>query len=183
MPDPLAQTRAWVDLAVIGLNLCPFAKGPQIKGQVRYVLSAATDREALRADLDAELRHLAATPIETTETTLLVHPQVLQDFFDYNGFLDEAEAAVAELGLEGEIQVASFHPQYQFAGTDARDIENATNQSPYPMLHLIREASIDRAVRAFPEAEAIYEVNIETMRRLGPEGWAALCRRIKAAAS
>lgn len=178
--DPLAQTRAWVEQAVIGLNLCPFAKAPQVKGQVRYVLSSATDRDALLADLQAELRHLAATPIETTETTLLVHPQVLQDFFDYNSFLDEAEAAVAALELEGEIQVASFHPQYQFAGTAADDIENATNQSPYPTLHLIREASIDRAVQAFPEAEAIYEVNIETMRRLGPEGWAALCERIRA---
>lgn len=178
-PDCLAETRAWVDHAVIGLNLCPFAKGPQIKGQVRYVLCEATDRDTLRADLEAELRHLAATPIDTTETTLLVHPHVLQDFFDYNTFLDEAEQVVVELGLEGEIQVASFHPQYQFAGTVPEDIENATNQSPYPTLHLIREASIDRAVQAFPEAEAIYEANIETMRRLGPEGWAALCERIR----
>lgn len=177
--DPLAHTRAWVEQAVIGLNLCPFAKAPQVKGQVRYVLSEATDRDTLLDDLVAELRHLAATPIDVTETTLLVHPQVLQDFFDYNAFLDEAEAAVAALGLEGQIQVASFHPQYQFAGTAAEDIENATNQSPYPTLHLIREASIDRAVQAFPQAEAIYEVNIETMRRLGVEGWAALQARIR----
>lgn len=174
MQDPLTETRAWVDQAVIGLNLCPFAKGPQVKGQVRYVLSEARDTEALRADLTAALQHLVATPIETTETTLLVHPWVLGDFFDYNQFLDEAGRLLAELDLDGVVQVASFHPDYQFAGTAPDDVENATNQSPYPTLHLLREASIDRAVAAFPDAEAIYETNQATMRRLGPAGWAVL---------
>lgn len=170
----LAETRAWVDRAVIGLNLCPFAKGPQVKGQVRYVLSDAHDTEALLADLVTELQRLVATPIDQTETTLLVHPQVLGDFIDYNHFLELADHAVAALDLDGVIQVASFHPQYQFAGTAANDVTNATNRSPYPTLHLIREDSIDRAVAAFPEAEAIYEVNITTMERLGADGWAAL---------
>lgn len=185
-PSPwLAETHAWVDRAVIGLNLCPFAKGPQVKGQVRYVLSDATDTDALRHDLLTELQRLVDTPLAQTETTLLVHPHVLGDFFDYNHFLDEAERAVAELDLTGVIQLASFHPHYQFAGTDADDVTNATNRSPYPTLHLIREDSIDRAVAAFPEAEAIYEVNMATMTGLGAEGWARLqqqCRDDAAAA-
>jgi len=170
----LAETRAWVDRAVIGLNLCPFAKGPQVKGQVRYALSDATSTETLLADLVTELQRLIDTPIDQTETTLLVHPQVLGDFIDYNNFLELADRAVAELDLEGVIQVASFHPHYQFAGTDEDDVTNATNRSPYPTLHLIREESIDRAVAAFPEAEAIYEVNLATMERLGSQGWAQL---------
>ena len=174
----LSATRAWVDQAVIGLNLCPFAKAPQVKGQVRYVVSRATDPAALLADLVRELERIAESPAEKIETTLLIHPQVLGDFEDYNGFLEVAEDTVAELDLEGVIQVASFHPDYQFADTEPDDIGNATNRSPYPTLHLIREASIDRAVEAFPEAESIYEANIATMEKLGPEGWAALQRQI-----
>ena len=169
-----AETRAWVDRAVIGLNLCPFAKAPQVKGQVRYVVSAADDPAALLADLVAELERLAEAPPERLETTLLIHPRVLTDFAEYNDFLAIAEDTVAELDLEGVLQVASFHPQYQFDGTEPDDITNATNRSPYPTLHLIREDSIDKAVAAFPEAEAIYEVNMATMERLGPDGWAAL---------
>lgn len=175
--DPLDATREWVDKAVIGLNLCPFAKSVQVKGQVRYVLSDATAPEALLAELDRELRHLAAADPETTDTTLLVHPQVLQDFLDFNDFLEVAEALLAERGLDGTLQIASFHPRFQFAGTAADDISNFTNRSPYPTLHLIREASIDRAVEAFPEAEAIFERNIETLEKLGHEGWAALFRK------
>ena len=175
----LAETRAWVDRAVIGLNLCPFAKAPQVKGQVRYVLSAATDPAALLSDLINELEKLAEANPERIETTLLIHPQVLGDFAEYNDFVAVAEDTVAELDLEGILQVASFHPDYQFEGTTPDDIENATNRSPYPTLHLIREASIDRAVAAFPEAEAIFEVNIETMRKLGPAGWAALQRQCR----
>ena len=170
----LAQTRAWVDRAVIGLNLCPFAKAPQVKGQVRYVVSNATDPAALLADLINELEKLAETKPDKIETTLLIHPQLLGDFADYIDFVAVAEDTVAELDLEGILQVASFHPDYQFEGTAPDDIANATNRSPYPTLHLIREDSIDRAVAAFPEAEAIFEVNIETMRQLGPQGWAAL---------
>jgi uncharacterized protein len=170
----VAETRAWVDRAVIGLNLCPFAKAPQIKGQVRYVVSAAEDPAALLDDLVRELEHLAQAPAERVETTLLIHPRVLQDFADYNDFLPIAEDTVAELDLEGILQVASFHPQYQFDGTTPDDITNATNRSPWPTLHLIREESIDRAVAAFPEAETIYEANMATMERLGQEGWAEL---------
>ena len=170
----IAETRAWVDRAVIGLNLCPFAKAPQVKGLVRYVASAATDPAALLADLIAELERLAEARPEKLETTLLVHPGVLTDFADYNDFLAVAEDTVAELDLEGVIQVASFHPDYQFDGTAPDDIGNATNRSPYPTLHLIREESLDRAVEAFPEAEAIFETNIATLEALGAKGWAAL---------
>ncbi|HQC95798.1 MAG TPA: DUF1415 domain-containing protein [Aquabacterium sp.] len=176
----IAETRAWVDRAVIGLNLCPFAKAPQVKGLVRYVVSLAEDPAALLADLITELERLAERKAEQLETTLLIHPRVMVDFADYNDFIEVAEDTVAELNLEGVLQVASFHPQYQFEGTEPDDVTNATNRSPYPTLHLIREDSIDKAVAAFPEAEAIYEVNMATMERLGPEGWAALqqqCRQ------
>ena len=170
----IAETRAWVERVVIGLNLCPFAKAPQVKGLVRYVLSEASEPEALLAGLIEELKLLAGTPADRIETTLLVHPQVLADFADYNDFLGLAESAVAGLGLEGVIQVTSFHPGYQFAGTAPDDLTNATNRSPYPTLHLLREESVERAVAAFPEAEAILEANIATMRRLGESGWARL---------
>jgi len=173
----LAATRAWVERAVIGLNLCPFAKAPQVKGQVRYVLSEASRPEDLLACLVDELNLLAETPAERIETTLLVHPRVLADFADYNDFLGLAEDAVAELGLEGVIQVASFHPDYRFADTAADDVANATNRSPYPTLHLLREASVERAVAAVADADAIYEANIATLRRLGAEGWATLQRQ------
>ena len=179
----IAQTRAWVDRAVIGLNLCPFAKAPQAKGLVRYVVSHATDPAALLADLIAELERLAESPAEKLETTLLIHPQVLTDFADYNDFIEVAEDTVAELDLEGVLQVASFHPQYQFADTASDDVSNATNRSPFPTLHLIREDSIDRAVQAFPEAELIYETNIATLERLGAEGWAELRRACQADAA
>lgn len=175
----IAETRAWVDRAVIGLNLCPFAKAPQVKGQVRYVATGAGDTEALLAVLMDELNLLAETPPDRIETTLLIHPQVMADFADYNEFLGLAEAVVAELGLEGVIQVASFHPQYRFAGSGADDLANATNRSPYPTLHLLREESIDRAVAAFPEAEAIFEANIATLERLGAEAWAELQARCR----
>lgn len=170
----ILETRAWVDRAVIGLNLCPFAKAPQVKGQVRYVVSLAADPAALLADLITELERLAESKAEHIETTLLIHPRVLGDFADYNDFIEVAEDTVAELDLEGVLQVASFHPQYQFEGTEPDDVTNATNRSPWPTLHLIREDSIDKAVAAFPEAEMIYEVNMVTMERLGPQGWAAL---------
>ena len=170
----IARTRAWVDRAVIGLNLCPFAKAPQVKGLVRYVVSHATDPAALLSDLIAELERLAESSAEKIETTLLIHPGVLTDFADYNDFIEVAEDTVAELDLDGVLQVASFHPQYQFADTDVDDVTNASNRSPWPTLHLIREDSIDRAVEAFPEAESIYEVNIATLEKLGPEGWAKL---------
>jgi hypothetical protein len=178
----LQATFAWVAHAVIGLNLCPFAKAVQTKNLIRYVCCDARDSVALLGALRTELQRLAGTPIEQLETTLLVHPQVLNDFLDYNDFLDEADALLVEMGLDGTLQIASFHPQYQFAGTAAHDIENATNRSPYPTLHLLREASIERAVAAFPEPEAIYETNQRTLRALGPKGWAELQARCLRAA-
>jgi hypothetical protein len=173
----LAATRAWVEQAVIGLNLCPFAKAVQVRGLIRYTCSDAHDSGALRDALRQELQRLATTPIGEIETTLLVHPWVLQDFLDYNDFLADAEALLGELGLQGTLQIASFHPRYRFADAGEDDIENATNRSPYPCLHLLREVSVDRAVAAFPEAEAIYEANQRTLRALGPQGWAALQAR------
>ena len=173
----LQATRAWVEHAVIGLNLCPFAKAVQVKQLIRYVCSDARDTHDLLEALRTELQRLADTPMEEVETTLLVHPQVLQDFLDYNDFLDEADALLEAMGLDGLLQIASFHPQYQFAGTHADDIDNATNRSPYPTLHLLREASIERAVAAFPEPEAIYEANQRTLRALGARGWAELQAR------
>jgi hypothetical protein len=172
--DPIANTQRWLERAVIGLNLCPFAKAVHAKGQVRYVLSAATTAEALLEQLGAELLLLRDTPAGEVDTTLLVHPDALGDFLDYNDFLEEADELVAELGLEGVLQVASFHPHYQFAGTDPDDIENATNRSPHPTLHLLREDSVERAVAAYPDPDAIVERNIETLRELGSDGWEKL---------
>ena len=169
-----AETRAWIERAVIGLNLCPFAKAVHIKNQVRYVVSEADTPEALLAELGDEMNRLAATDPAEIDTSLLIHPRVLNDFLDFNEFLGAADGLLEQLGHEGVLQVASFHPRFQFAGTDADDVTNATNQSPYPTLHLLREASIERAVAAFPEAEAIYEANQRTLRALGPAGWAAL---------
>lgn len=179
----IAVTRAWVERAVIGLNLCPFAKAPQVKGQVRYVATEVVEPDALLACLVDELKLLAATPAERIETTLLIHPRVLADFADYNDFLDVAEQAVADLDLEGVLQVASFHPHYRFAGSDDDDLGNATNRSPLPTLHLLREASIDRAVAAFPDPDAIVDANLATLDRLGREGWAALQRQCRADAA
>jgi uncharacterized protein len=170
----LAATGLWLEKAVIGLNLCPFAKAVYVKDQIRYVVSRADSPEALLAELKVELQALVAADPRETDTTLLIHPQVLEDFLEYNEFLGVADAAVAELELEGVLQIASFHPRYQFAGSDADDIANYTNRSPYPMLHLLREESVDRAVTAFPEAAEIYERNIATLRRLGREGWRRL---------
>lgn len=175
--DALTVTHAvrhWLEAAVIGLNLCPFAKSVHVKRQVRYAVSDARTEEELLGDLVDELQRLQAASPDEVDTTLLIHPWVLGDFLDYNAFLGIAEDAVEELGLGGELQVASFHPQYQFADAPPHDITNYTNRAPYPILHLLREASIDRAVEAFPDAEEIYSRNMETMRSLGMEGWKAL---------
>lgn len=170
-PEIIASTQNWLEKAVIGLNLCPFAKAVQVKQQIRYVVSAARNAEDLLQDLVRELEHLAEANPEKLETTLLIHPNVMQDFLDYNDFLDVADGALQELDLDGILQIASFHPDFQFADTEADDISNFTNRSPYPTLHLLREESIDKAVEAFPEAEAIFEKNIQTMQELGLEGW------------
>jgi hypothetical protein len=170
----IAETRAWVRRAVIGLNLCPFARAVDVKDQIRYVFSDATDPETLLATLVVELQRLADTDPEVVDTTMLIHPRVLADFEDFNDFLELADAAVEDLDLDGVLQVASFHPQFQFADTEIDDVTNATNRSPYPTLHLLREDSVDRAVAAFPEAEAIFERNMATLEKLGPQGWAAV---------
>ena len=172
--DPIAATRHWLRRAVIGLNLCPFAKAALVKEQIRFVLSEARDADALLEDLLAELTHLRDTPAEQIDTTLLIHPYVLTDFLDYNDFLDVADAALTALDLDGEIQVASFHPDYRFADSDEDAIENYSNRSPFPMLHLLREASVERAVAAFPDADAIVERNMATLNKLGVEGWQRL---------
>lgn len=174
----IAETRAWVEQAVIGLNLCPFAKAVQARGQIRYVVSDDTHAEDLLNTLAAELQHLLRADPAEADTTLLIHPRVLNEFLDYNEFLELADQLVTDMGLDGVLQVASFHPQYQFEGTAPDDLGNASNRSPYPTLHLLREDSVDRAVDAFPEAQRIYETNIATLERLGPEGWAALQARI-----
>ncbi len=167
----LDATHHWLTRAVIGLNLCPFAKSVHVKEQIRYVVSEATDAEALLDTLETELNALAEADPARIDTTLLIVPRMLADFADYNDFLYLAERLLDSLGLSGVLQIASFHPQYQFAGTDVDDIENYTNRAPYPILHLLREKSIARAVEAFPDAADIYERNEETMRRLGHEGW------------
>ena len=164
----------WLERAVIGLNLCPFAKGVHAKGQIHYVVSAAIDGAALVQDLRRELVDLAATSAQVRDTTLLVAPDCLHEFLDFNDFLAVADALLEELGLDGTLQIASFHPQFQFAGTAADDVTNCTNRAPYPTLHLLREDSIDRAVQAYPEAEAIYERNMEVLEQLGMPGWQAL---------
>lgn len=173
----IAATRTWLERAVIGLNLCPFAKAVHVKRQIRYVVSHAEDEEALIEDLLHELQLLASADPGDIETTLLIHPRVLGDFLDYNDFLEIADAAVDELELDGVLQVASFHPQYQFADSEPDDMGNYSNRAPYPTLHLLREDSVDKAVAAFPEAGRIFETNIETLRRLGPVGWAALWKQ------
>ncbi len=168
------DTRRWLERAVIGLNLCPFAKSVHVKGQVHYAVSAARNPERLLEDLIFELKGLLALDASARDTTLLIAPDCLANFLDFNDFLAQADQALVDLELDGVIQIASLHPQYQFAGTDVDDITNFTNRSPYPTLHLLREDSIDRAVQAFPDAEAIFEVNMQTMEQLGLAGWTAL---------
>ncbi len=172
--NAIEDTRHWLEAAVIGLNLCPFAKAVHGKGQIRWVLSNARKPAALLADLAHELQFLAAADAQEVETTLLVHPQVLGDFLDFNDFLDVADAALIDLGLDGTLQIASFHPQYQFADSQPDDITNHTNRPPHPTLHLLREASIARAVASVPGAADIYERNLQTLRQLGHAGWRAL---------
>jgi len=166
--------RRWLERAVIGLNLCPFAKGVHVKGQIHYHVSRATEAQSIRAELVTQLQDLAASDPAQRDTTLLMVPDGLADFLDFNDFLAEAEQVLDELDLVGVLQIASFHPDFQFAGTRADDITNATNRAPYPTLHLLREDSIDRAVQAFPEAESIFEQNMQTLENLGHAGWAAL---------
>ena len=170
----IAATQLWLEKAVIGLNLCPFAKAVHVRKQIRYVVSTAATPEALLEELISELRALQDADPEKIDTTLLIHPYVLTNFLDFNDFLDTVDIAVAEPEFNDEFQIASLHPQYQFAGTVPDDIENYTNRSPYPTLHLLREESVDRAVAAFPDADQIVDNNVETLKELGHEGWKRL---------
>lgn len=171
---PVRDTRRWLERAVIGLNLCPFAKAVHAKGLVHYAVSAGTTPDEVLADVVRELDALAIADPQVRETTLLIVPNCLHDFLEFNDFLGRAERALRKRKLEGVIQLASFHPRFQFEGTQEDDITNFTNRAPYPVIHLLREASIDRAVEAFPHPESIYEANMETMRRIGLQGWNAL---------
>lgn len=170
----IQDTRDWVVKAVIGLNLCPFAKAVHVNERIRYVVSEATDPEQLLKDLAHELLALNRADPEEVDTTLVIHPNVLTDFLDFNDFLDAADGLVEELKLDGILQIADFHPGYQFDGNTPDDIANYSNRSPYPTLHILREDSIERAVESMPDTASIYENNLETLDKLGHEGWAAL---------
>lgn len=175
--DPaIDETRNWVERVVLGLKLCPFAPAPALKGLIRYATSDAETPEALLEDLATELQHLFATPPEEVETTLLIHPKVLGNFRDFNDFLEVADELLRTLELDGEVQIASFHPAYQFADTDSDDIGNETNRSPYPTLHLLREESVARAIDSFGDTSSIPATNVTTLQRLGWERLQALKR-------
>jgi uncharacterized protein len=167
--EAVAATRAWLEAKVIGLNLCPFARAVHDAGRIRYVASGATTPDALRAELSAELRLLETLEPATTDTTLLIHAHVLGDFLDFNDFLDVADEEIDLLGYSGTFQIASFHPRYQFAGVEPDDVGNRTNRSPYPMLQILREASVTAALESYPDADRISERNIETLRRLSEQ--------------
>lgn len=168
------ETRLWLEQAVIGLNLCPFARAEYVRNRIAFRVSGAETTEALAADLEEALRELVAAEPARIETTLLIHPRVLGEFLDYNEFLGEADALLVRMGLEGVVQIASFHPRYLFAGEDPTDMSHFTNRSPYPTLHLLREDSVERAIRSGEPAEAIVARNLKTLRALGPEGWRRL---------
>jgi hypothetical protein len=169
--EVLARTRAWLEKAVIGLNLCPFAKAVYTKDRVRLVVSQARHVDDLLEELDRELDFLVATPADQVDTTLLIHPTLFPDFLDFNDFLDIAEGVLDEHGLEGVVQLASFHPQFQFDGTTPEDMGNCTNRAPYAVLHLLREDSVEKAVDSLADPDAVYQDNIRTLDKLGLEGW------------
>jgi hypothetical protein len=170
----IEDTQTWLLQAVVGLNLCPFAKAVVVKDMVRYRVCLSTDPADLLTLLRDELQHLAKADPDKLDTTLLIAPQALPDFLDFNDFLGDCDEMLIDLELDGVLQVADFHPRYQFGGTDEGDIENFTNRTPYPTLHLLRETSIDKAVAAYPDASLIFERNMEVLNKLGHAGWAAL---------
>jgi hypothetical protein len=172
--EVLARTRAWLEKAVIGLNLCPFAKAVYTRDRVRLVVSQARHADDLLEELDRELDLLVATPAEQVDTTLLIHPTLFPDFLDFNDFLEIAEGVLDEHGLEGVVQLASFHPQFQFDGTTPEDMGNYTNRAPYAVMHLLREDSVEKAVDSLADPDAVYQENIRTLDRLGLEGWKKL---------
>ena len=167
----IEDTQAWLSRAVVGLNLCPFAKAVMAKGQVRYVVTESADPEQVLLLLKSEMQTLVDADPDTLDTTLLIAPFLLPDFLDFNAFLYDCDAVLQDLDLEGVLQIADFHPGYQFAGTAPDDVENRSNQSPYPTLHLLREDSVSRAVEAFPDAAMIYDRNIALLREMGAAGW------------
>ncbi len=175
-PDVMIErTRLWLERAVIGLNLCPFAKAVHVKGQIRTVVSEAQNTDALLDELVRELQHLSAIDPAVTDTTLLIIPALLDDFSAFLDFVDLADISLRLQGLAGELQIAHFHPDYLFADAEGPDDPaNFTNRSPWPTLHLIREASLSRATAAIPDAAAIYERNIALARQMGAEAWQAL---------
>jgi len=168
----LRSVRHWVENLVVEMNLCPFAKRELVKNRVRFITTASTTEEQLLMALQAELELLNNDP--SVETTLLIHPGVLQEFHAYNRFLGYSDSLLVEMGLEGVYQIASFHPNYQFEGTKTDDAENYTNRSPYPMLHLIREASLERVIADFPDVDQIPLRNIALMNELGQDKLRAL---------
>lgn len=170
----VALTVQWLERAVIGLNLCPFAKSVHVKGQIHYVVTAASTHVDLLEILKNELNGLLAQESTARDTTLLIAPAAFPDFLDFNDFLPECDRLLRRMRLDGIFQIASFHPQFQFADAVSDDITNYTNRAPFPILHLLREDSIDRAVAAFPEPDAIFEKNMQTLRDLGVQGWDAL---------
>lgn len=178
----IARTRYWIEHAVVELNLCPFARKPYEGNQVRYVVSETDQADSLLEDFHRELKFLRDKNTDDVETTLLIHPYVLNDFLDYNDFLGRVDALIEDEGYEGEFQVASLHPDYQFAGTQSDDAENYTNRSPYPVLHLLREEGLARAIAGYARPDKIPERNIRTMERVGAERMRDLlgeCMRIK----
>jgi hypothetical protein len=176
----IAETVQWLERAVIGLNLCPFAKSVHAKGQVHYVVSHAASEQELLEQLRDELLDLQGMPAQTRDTTLLILPGKMENFLLFNDFLNRVEKLLRRHELEGVLQIASFHPKFQFVGTEEDDISNFTNRAPYPILHLLREESIDRAVAVFPQAEEIFEKNMQTLASLGPRGWNALGLTVRA---
>jgi uncharacterized protein len=173
-------TRNWLERAVIGLNLCPFAKAPHAKHSIRYVVSGATDADRLLDDLEYELTALHLADPAMIETTLLIHPLAMTRFLDFHFFMTEAEAMLDQLGLRNDLQIAPFHPAFEFADAPENAVENFSNRSPYPTLHLLREASVSRAVLSIPDPASIYQNNIRTLRHLGQEGCARLWSELSA---
>ena len=179
----MVLTRNWVEHAVVGLNLCPFANAVLRKNQIEFRVSHAHDADTLLQDLLNAIESLLATPAESVDTLLLIHPWALSDFFEFNDFVGDIEILLEDAGLDGVLQVASFHPDYQFAGVAANDVTNRTNRSPFPILHLLRENSLDKAIATVPDTETIIERNLDTMRRLGTDGWQTLQARIRKGAA
>lgn len=169
--EVIAATREWIEKAVIGLNLCPFAKSVYVKNQVRIVVSSARHIDGFLEDLDRELDHLAEVDPEVTDTTLLIHPTLFPDFLVFNDFLDVADNVLADHELEGVVQIAPFHPDFVFEGEDEADMSHFTNRAPFPTLHLIREESLEKAIEGFGDTDVIYERNMDLLRKLGPDGW------------